>query len=570
MFKASLLPFLRRYGLLILIVVLGIAIRCYHLDLITNVDEPNIIKRAVLVADGQLHVPWYNWPAQSLIRLNGLDFAIIKTGWNLIHDQSLSASQLYADHRQLFITAAHALTVSFGGAAIILIYWIGKLLQSHRAGILAAGFLSINYLHSLHSRFATPDVPMTTLLLGMMVVALLLYRSWKHDATAVYQQRSRRYHLIAGLIWGFTIATKYTGLLVIIPIGVVWLLQWWDASQGMQLRQWPRLLWNELWQRRLLWLLLGAVIMHTIWNPFAWVDYQHIIKSVLFESKSQRLGVDWAGRDWVMLRNLWYYLHGSGAWNGLILSLIGWTAMLISAWKWKRPPYQPVLVISLSYLAFLIGLSSLGLHWSRWSLPLTPLIIISAAIGADRCWQWISPQLRLRWQHWIVGGISGLLLVMMIIPPVSLSILTGVSAAQPTTPQLAVQYITTHIPHGSKIATSTWPLPGGHRHWSLHEYSQDLYDTTVEQYAASGVHYLIVQPKDYEAAKRQPNSYPEIIDFFHDLPQHYRQIKDIQKTHDTLLGHKREDRFYRWIFTHSWSDIFNFRTGARLQIWELK
>jgi hypothetical protein len=562
------IAYLRRHGLLIGIVLLGAMLRCYHLNVTTNVDESNIIKRAVLVADGQWHIPWYNWPAQSLIHLDGIVYAILTTVWNIVHQQSLSSSQLYQHHAQLFITAAHGLTVICAIIAIIIVYWIGRMVRSHRAGLIGALLLSINYLHTLHSRYATPDVPLTTLWLAMILIAIRLHHHWQHDTPAQYQQHSRRLHIIAGGVWGFAIATKYTALMMVLPLGLVWSYQWWTAARAVSWHAWPRLMIRHLFDRRLLWLVGSGLIMHTLWNPFAIIDYQQIVRAFQFEAQPNRLGVDWGGQDWTFIRNINYYLRGSYAWNGLVVSLLGWITFLISIRYWKQRAWQPMTIISLSYIGFLCGISLLGLHWSRWSLPLTPLILIAAAVAIDYIGQYLR-QLQSVWGYRVCKSLLLAGCILILIPPMTLSVMTGYSAARHTTNDALVEYIKQSLPPHAKIVTDTWPLRH-HGQWRIDERGIGVYDKTVANYIANDVDYIVVQPARIAYAQKQPEHYHHIITFFHDLKQHGKKIKVFRSTSHTVLENKREDKFYRWLIKHRLSTLGNVTTGENIELWELK
>lgn len=515
--------------ILLISILLGAVVRLQFINAAHNVDEPNIILRAVTLADGEYHVLWYNWPAQSLIRLDGSIFTGFHQLYSMTHPGAhYSTQDLYEFHPQFFITTAHVVTAVFGLLSLVIMFGIGYVMRGPVGGLAAAWLLSLNYLSVLHSRFATPDVPVVFFLLCNVFIAVCVLRYRPNH-------KLRRWlWMLAGGVVGAAVATKYTGALAGVPIGLVVIWNVWKPRQKCQLNIQVLVRWTL----SIGGFLLAAWMIHWLLNPFFLNDFQMITRRIFFEAGSSRLGVDWSGQHHFFL-NLAYYLRGSLAWNGTLLSLIGWLTMITSIYKWKSRIWQPVLLVGITYLIFLCGLSTLGLHWSRWSLPLTPLLLVCTAFGLAQILSIIFSR-----PSWWLKILAFFLLGIVVFPPTVLSLLVGPSTHSLSTSQVMSNYITQHVPSTSRlVADMDYLSTGNPLHIAYH--NTDLYDMTLAEVKKSGVEYVVVKRKHYTYAKAQPELYSNIIDFYKELRTGSTLLVKVSKQQDTLFNHKTDLSFYQ-------------------------
>lgn len=539
--KQSCLPYSRlEWFLFAGIVLLAAALRLYHIQYVTNVDEPNVVTRALQVADGAWHIPWYNWPAQTLIRIDGAVFALIQMFW-------------HGAGTAVFYTAAHVVTVAFALVSVVLIAAITyKLYPSKLASLLAAFFLAINYLHGLHSRFATPDVPMTAAFLASVYLALLYVRS--RDLT------HERWLIVGmGAVTGFAIATKYTGALAFMPFVVAYMLRWCSEDRVHK--------WNPKHLLPLAWFGCALILMHTLCNPYFLTDLSVVRAAFAVEANPSRLGVDWGGAGNVFTKNVLYYLNSSFAWNGTVITAVAYITMLWSLVRVRSAQYRDALIPLVLFVAVLVGLSMLGLHWSRWAVPLSPFVVAFGAIGLARMFDVVAKRTQSKKLLYAIGMV---LLVVVSFPQFMISMATAASFNQPDTTDRLSSYIQQHVPEGAHIVGDTYFVDPGQTR-SIKEPGIDVYKHSLAEYKQQGVSYVVIKPDRLGDAKKQPKQYAYVIDFFASLETSATKLETFRAKGDPLLEHKRDYGVYRWLYKHrNQKDLFRIEQGDTFVLYAIK
>lgn len=539
--------------LLLIILIIGFCLRANNLNQVKNVDEANIIKRAVLFADGQWHIKWYNWPAQSLIRINGVSFKIITSVNNVFQQQNLTTAESYRQNKNLFDTGSRYLTILFALGSIIMLYFLGKKILSSSAGLLAAFFLSINYLHTLHSHFTTPDVPVTFCLLLSILLALNISRS----KIIIY--------ILAGANLGFAFATKYTGALAIVPILLVIFFNHCQKNnwQFLKILKTSYLIFNL----KLLFFLLSALIIHTIFNPFFFNDLNLVYKSLFFETGSAKMGVDWAGQHDYFFLNIQYYLKSLLNWNGTFITIIAYIALLISLIKIKKKNSKDIFGISIFFIIILVTLSSVRLHWSRWAVPLLPLICLIAAFGLINFCNYLKNKINYKK---ILLLFYILFILIISLPSFFLSYVGGLSFQTKSTSEKMAEYIEQNIPENSYIISDTIFLDINKTKYQFEEKGEgsDLYKKSIAQYTNEGVDYLIIKPERFYFANQQPDIYQNIISFHNVLGQSAQEVITI-KNNDGILKQKKDWQVYHWLWHNSLKDLNDISKGTALILYKL-
>ena len=107
------------------------------------------------------------------------------------------------------------LSALMGVGTVAAVYGVGKTLWSRRAGLAAAGLLTIAPLHAQHSHWLTVDVPGT---FWAMLSLLFAARLWKREAF------SWKTTVLSALFAGLATATKYNLALALLPLlAALWL-----------------------------------------------------------------------------------------------------------------------------------------------------------------------------------------------------------------------------------------------------------------------------------------------------------------------------------------------------------
>lgn len=544
----------KRWGVctLLILVIFGTGLRLWNISQAKNVDESNIITRAVRVADWHFHIRWYNWPAQSLIRMDAVPFFFYTKWYEISHQTHISTEHLYQQHPKPFTTIAHLMTTGFAALSLFLIFFIGQRVQGNALGLLSTFFLSINYLHSLHSRFATPDIPLTTAFLASLWLAILIYQ-------LPWEQGKRNIKTILALLFasgsvvGFALATKYTGLLAVIPFFLVAVLKWRFFLR--RTKEWKVILAGlGIWT-------LGFLIFHTAYNPFAITDWKLIWNDLLFESSPTRIGVDFGGQDYVFFRNLWFYLKGSFVWNGTLISVIAYLTALVSVLGFKSSKWKLPLLISSFYLITLLSLSHLGLHWSRWALPFSVLTPLLASFGVLAIYH----RLLNRFSPWVIKSVLTIVLLVATVPQLYISAAEARSLSASGLPKAMSQEIQLLVPQGSKIATDSYFIRSNQH--DILQYQFHLYQNSVDSYLNKGIHYFVVKTGREKLAKNQPQLYIHVLDFFEQLKNQGEVLATVPtKECENVLNHKRDYKVWAWIFEHGF-EAGGFCQGDQLKLY---
>ena len=150
----------------------------------------------------------------------------------------------------VFYLIARSLSAIVGTATVGLVYLIGRQINNERVGLLAALFLACSYEHVIHSHYCTVDITLTFLCTLAVYQCLMLFQS-----------RSYRRYILAGLSIGIAIATKFNGVLFIITLISAHLFQ--NSNWTIPRKIFCKKLWLGI---------VSIVIGHFIACPFFYID----------------------------------------------------------------------------------------------------------------------------------------------------------------------------------------------------------------------------------------------------------------------------------------------------------
>jgi 4-amino-4-deoxy-L-arabinose transferase-like glycosyltransferase len=276
-----------------------------------NPDEQNIVPRAwAIVHGGGLDpYPFFDYPSLML--------------YVLAPFQAWEGGPSYL--------AARLVAVAIGVAGVSAAWWLGERSYGVAAGGIAAVAVAVASVHVAYSRVSVTDILLTTLV--TVVLGLLV---------------TDRIEL-AGFVAGLAAATKYPGVLLLVPLVVV---TW---------RQRKRL-------AGALGLMLGGFALGT---PFAfahvgeaWDDYVRV---------SRRAHEGWLGFEHDHAAPIAF---GDRLWESLgpilVVAAIGLGVALA---RRKRAD----LVLASWTIAYYLSLMPIGAHFDRYVLPLVPALAVLAA-----------------------------------------------------------------------------------------------------------------------------------------------------------------------------------------------
>ena len=314
-------------------------------------DEPIFMITALrMLVDGTLNPGWFGHPGSTTIYLvAAIDAAVAAVGLTSgrYADVTAFSHAAYADPAMLFVPARVAMAL-IGTLCVWLTYALGRRLHGTATGLVAAALLAVNSLHIAWSQVIRTDIGASAFMLACLIFAV-----------RVAEHRRLRDLLIAGAIAGFATATKWPAATVFVAVIGAFLL----ASRSARLPLW--------------WLPASAataLVALFFASPFIFLDWQTVLANVGGEVKAGHLAHNGSG----FLGNLLYYLSdpvaGSMGMIGLALAIagLGWSAARSPASRWILLP---------STLLFLGLICTQHIIWSRWVLPVMPMLAIGAALA---------------------------------------------------------------------------------------------------------------------------------------------------------------------------------------------
>lgn len=203
-------------AVLSIIILFALSLRLYGINFSVPQPDDYITVQAAMYF-GPAHVEptgyglyaLHNWPGLTLVYIQIVLFTLyFMLGWvSGVFPDLESFGALYLADPSSFYLIGRIMSVFFGVATIWVLYHMGKKLYNEKVGLMAALFLSASFIHSFHSQFIRPDVPAIFFILLVIMCCL-----------AILKDRDTKYYIFAGIFAGLATATKFTSVIVVIPI----------------------------------------------------------------------------------------------------------------------------------------------------------------------------------------------------------------------------------------------------------------------------------------------------------------------------------------------------------------
>ena len=309
-----------------------------------------------------------------------------------------------------FYLIGRFLTALIGTATIIPVYLIVKRMRSDSAALLAALFMSCMYLHVRNSHYCTVDVPMT-----FMAVLSYVY------VLKIVQNDDIKNYILAGVMAGLAIATKYNAVILIPCIAIASLTHFSDKESRYRNIQGLTLC--------LICVAIAFLIVcsYCIWDRLNFLKDANILYNA---TKNRNVSL------WYRFKvNLNYGL-------GLPLEILGALGFVYLIFKKRKAG----LVLAAFPFLFFLTLIKAGQAYSRYVLPVIPFFAISAGIISQDVLESITAKFKFKkiLFYFIISSI--------IIYPLTKSLYMDYLLSKPDVRDLARNWIYKNIPFGSKIA----------------------------------------------------------------------------------------------------------------------
>ena len=207
----------KKHTILYLIILFALALKLYGINFeVPHPDDYITVQAAMHFGPAQVELSGhglyglYVWPSTGMVYIEVLLFSIYYLlGWAAgIFPDIDSFKNLYLTDPSSFFLICRIMCIFFGVASVAALYSLAKRLYGHKTAIMAAFFLSANFLYSMHSQFIRPDVLATFISIMTLIICL-----------SILDTGNYKYYIAAGVLTGFAISIKFTsGILVVLIV----------------------------------------------------------------------------------------------------------------------------------------------------------------------------------------------------------------------------------------------------------------------------------------------------------------------------------------------------------------
>jgi hypothetical protein len=362
--------------LLVAFVALGLAVRLWGLKfglpvVYARPDELLLIGVVVGFFRGDPNPHFFEYPTLYLYALAGV-YCLFYARWMLagwVRDSAAFAASFKVSFVPFFL-AARATAAVLGSATVAVVHAIARPLFGARAGLLAALFMAVAFLHVRDSHYATTDVPMVFFVSAAMLAIV-----------RVHCDRRKSDARLAGVLAGCAMGVKYNAVILVLPMVIVEGLHAWTLRGDLR---------RTLRETHLSTMAVCCALMFLAGSPFLWLDNARALQDLRSLQASTSMGMtppELLGRGWTyhLPHSLWY---GVG-WPMLLAALAG------MAWMAVRRP-AAALVLASFPVAYYIAAGAGYNVFVRYMLPVVPFLCIFAGYFVASVSSGMSSVLRLR------------------------------------------------------------------------------------------------------------------------------------------------------------------------------
>lgn len=253
----------------------------------------------------------------------------------------------YSQHFALFTTASRVLTALFGVGVVVLAYFIA-LFWGRNQALFATLLFAVFPSFIEHSHYITPDIPLLFFLMGVLWAALCYLR-----------KPSLSWLFWMSFFTALAFCEKYPGAYGCAIIAVTVCVT--------QIKK-PIMIVRDGFLA-ILFFVLGIMAV----SPVLLVDLGTVLEVIAGQNKQYHLGADGLNFG----QTLVFYAKTAAEHLGLMLTVSSIYGIVKSFRKNVKPT-----VILLAFLAYIVPISMLSVHWERYTLPIYAAGLLFGAVGA--------------------------------------------------------------------------------------------------------------------------------------------------------------------------------------------
>ena len=395
-------------------------------------DEGRIIDNALAFGTGDFNPHYFNYPALTMYLLffiYGFYFLVGRLAgfFSSLRDFQL----LFFSNPSSFYLLGRVWVAVTGVAVVALVYRVGKMaFKSQNAGLFAALLLAPLSYFVYHCHFVVTDILLLFFLLLSYLFILGIYRSGKIG-----------YYLAAGAAAGLGIATKYSPILLILPIFLAHIFHALEHKK-------------QVFSSAFILPLVAAfgvmLLFFFIGSPYCFLDYGNFLASLQFRQlygKKHTFGTG-TGTAWLDYPRL-LFNH-----SFLVLNRVdplGIIFLLGLVWSLFRRTKIDFLLLSFPLALYLL-MGSWTSGSSRYALPLVIFLAVLGGRAVAEIAGLLSHRVgNMRLRRLGVGSLYGFIALSVSLSAIN-TVLRNYRITQPDTRSLAREWIGANIPPGAKIA----------------------------------------------------------------------------------------------------------------------
>ncbi len=373
------------------------------------------------------------------------------------------------------------MTALAGTLTVLVVYLAGRTLHRRRTGLLAAALLGGNYLHIIHSHYATFDV-----MVGLLVALTYLF------SELLRTRRQTRWYFLAGLCAGLAGATKYNGaLVVILPLLAHVLAAPWGE-------------WG--WLTGSLFVALGGFLLGFFGgNPFALgnlPDFLNGLAQVLHHYGTEQPGFEGKG-NW-----RWYLTIFATSADALAVAVGAAGLLVLPVRRWKKG-----LLLALFPALYFLLVSGFTVRFERNMVPLLPFLALGGGWLLDAGSEWAARRFHRARSAPLLAAVAAAVILAL---PLLAAVRFDAILSRTDHRQIAGRWVEENIPPGSKIAIEHYAIPFDHTPYRVEDIIR-LSDHDLAWYRQQGFDVVIVSDGVWPLLQQQARFYPDQLAVYDDL-----------------------------------------------------
>ncbi len=347
----------------ILLVAFGLRVwgAPFGLPFVYHPDEGFEVNRALQLGTGEFDFNFFRMVKGGYFYLLFVEFGFLFVIMKILGFVSSTTdfAMWFIRDPSIFYIVGRVTTGVIGTIAVYLLCRIGTRIHSSRVGLIAAALMAVNVLQVVHSHYITVDIPLTCLCLAGL---LFIVR--------VDESGSRADYIGACLFAALATITKLPGVLLVVPLFAVHLKRSLHADR-------PFL--QTFFSKSV---IVGGVVFICVFflsNPGALLHFGDYLSNV-----TGMIGGGEGGDSNVSENpnHVGFYVSAMYQWIGLPILLASIFGLFVSL-KNKIHVMQILLMFALVFFAVISLSSNPYLVYTRYILPIIPVVLLFAALGID-------------------------------------------------------------------------------------------------------------------------------------------------------------------------------------------